>query len=323
MHNHYNRYSYVLNNPLKYTDPSGWKYFYKNREPRVPREDMPYGWNGITDYISNTGSNYNYMGSFSMYMNNPEQYNYTYGTQTWMQTATQNPSSYFSVNSNSIYTNNPQKIGSILNNISRGGTVSEIFELYGGTAPGITIYSTATGFITNQSSIQNTYNWIQNSLNGIGNTQSGWDLHNISQDFRKGAGFANTIVQPFAQAWSRANTYGTPLKGGTTLVWLEKGIKNFKIRTPAIELSTKTVGQISSTLSKVRYTAGFAGMFFGGADIIYNGFSISNTLDFTMSGLALTGFGSGLAMGYFYTNTALQITTGKDIGQHIGSFLKP
>ncbi|MCB9074634.1 MAG: hypothetical protein H6552_03730 [Chitinophagales bacterium] len=24
MHNHYNRYSYVLNNPLKYTDPSGW-----------------------------------------------------------------------------------------------------------------------------------------------------------------------------------------------------------------------------------------------------------------------------------------------------------
>ena len=26
MHEHYNRYSYVLNNPLKYTDPSGWKY---------------------------------------------------------------------------------------------------------------------------------------------------------------------------------------------------------------------------------------------------------------------------------------------------------
>ena len=26
MHQNYNRYSYVLNNPLKYTDPSGWKY---------------------------------------------------------------------------------------------------------------------------------------------------------------------------------------------------------------------------------------------------------------------------------------------------------
>ena len=28
MYQNYNRYSYVLNNPLKYTDPSGWRYMF-------------------------------------------------------------------------------------------------------------------------------------------------------------------------------------------------------------------------------------------------------------------------------------------------------
>ena len=297
MYQNYNRYSYVLNNPLKYTDPSGWRYMVL-KDNKV--DDPPINFdNFYSNYGGGGGASSDFF-SFGNSSSSSPHYNWSTGQymQGGNQISFQSVQYWLNQTYTKIYTGNRSFMYADV--VSSGGIGYGIIPVY-------------------------EYRGTNNKqFNGSsGNTQSGWDLHNISQDFRKGAGFANTIVQPFAQAWSRANTYGTPLKGGTTLVWLEKGIKNFKIRKPAIELSTKTVGQISSTLSKVRYTAGFAGMFFGGADIIYNGFSISNTLDFTMSGLALTGFGSGLAMGYFYTNTALQITTGKDIGQHIGSFLKP
>lgn len=45
----YNRYSYVNNNPLKYTDPSGWSLHYEFFNGF--RNDMiPYGYNSWSDY---------------------------------------------------------------------------------------------------------------------------------------------------------------------------------------------------------------------------------------------------------------------------------
>lgn len=53
--------------------------------------------------------------------------------------------------------------------------------------------------------------------------------------------------------------------------------------------------------------------------MVVNGVSTSNSLDLAMSGLALLGFGTAIAGGYFLLNSVTILTTGKDIGQHIDS----
>jgi len=40
-----------------------------------------------------------------------------------------------------------------------------------------------------------------------------------------------------------------------------------------------------------------------------------------MSGLAVSGFGTGVASAYFLLNGASMIFTGKDIGQHIDDYV--
>ncbi len=90
----YNRYSYVLNNPLKYTDPSGW-ILKAAPEKDISVDTHSGGGGGNTGYIGNLNSitgmgsfGYNYMGPYSAYASNPGGYAATYGTQTWMQQAT-------------------------------------------------------------------------------------------------------------------------------------------------------------------------------------------------------------------------------------------
>lgn len=50
----YNRYSYVGNNPLKYTDPSGWVRYSFARETHLSREDMISGSSGSGMYMGNS-----------------------------------------------------------------------------------------------------------------------------------------------------------------------------------------------------------------------------------------------------------------------------
>ena len=84
----YNRYSYVLNNPLKYTDPSGWMYkvekTYKVDDPPINLDNFSSNYGGS----GGGGFSYNFAGSYSMYASDPAMYAFMYGTQTWMQTAT-------------------------------------------------------------------------------------------------------------------------------------------------------------------------------------------------------------------------------------------
>jgi pyocin large subunit-like protein len=90
----YNRYSYVMNNPLKYTDPSGWIAYNKQREHAIEPDPNNYrsgtgGSVGNWGFYANGGaSGYNYSGPYSLYASNPAQYASTYGSQTWMQQAT-------------------------------------------------------------------------------------------------------------------------------------------------------------------------------------------------------------------------------------------
>jgi len=90
----YNRYSYVMNNPLKYTDPSGWIAYNKQREYAMEPDPNNYrsgtgGSVGNWGFYANGGaSSYNYSGPYSLYASNPAQYASTYGSQTWMQQET-------------------------------------------------------------------------------------------------------------------------------------------------------------------------------------------------------------------------------------------
>ncbi|QQD11624.1 hypothetical protein [Sphingobacterium sp. UDSM-2020] len=52
-----------------------------------------------------------------------------------------------------------------------------------------------------------------------------------------------------------------------------------------------------------------------GRDMQVNGFTTSNILDATMSGLAVSGYGTGVAAGYFLLNSGSILYDGKDIGQ--------
>jgi RHS repeat-associated protein len=82
----YNRYSYVMNNPLKYTDPSGWIAYNKQREYAMEPDANNYrsttgGSVGNWGFYANSGaSSYNYSGPYSLYASNPAQYASTYGT---------------------------------------------------------------------------------------------------------------------------------------------------------------------------------------------------------------------------------------------------
>lgn len=87
----YNRYTYVRNNPLKYSDPSGWVLYNRVREfaiePETGRGGGSGGVNGHLFDLANAGTGYNYLGPYSMFINNPSGYISNYGTTAnWITT---------------------------------------------------------------------------------------------------------------------------------------------------------------------------------------------------------------------------------------------
>ena len=83
----YNRYSYALNNPLKYTDPTG---YLNDIQPETFDPNDDYNGRGGTGGSTGGGEmgSYNYSGPYSLYVSNPTLYGYFYGTETWMEHAT-------------------------------------------------------------------------------------------------------------------------------------------------------------------------------------------------------------------------------------------
>jgi hypothetical protein len=80
-------------------------------------------------------------------------------------------------------------------------------------------------------------------------------------------------------------------------------------------------GKLANGLKIASKVVGGVGVGLAVYDINANGFTTSNSLDLGMSALALSGIGTPVAGGYFVLNTALTLATGKDIGQHIDSYI--
>ena len=110
----YNRYSYVLNNPLKYTDPSGW-ILKAAPEKDISVDTHSGGGGGNIGYIGNLNSitgmgsfGYNYMGPYSAYASNPGGYAATYGTTAnWVTSVHQSSNgtmpNWYKGNSSTMY----------------------------------------------------------------------------------------------------------------------------------------------------------------------------------------------------------------------------
>lgn len=81
-------------------------------------------------------------------------------------------------------------------------------------------------------------------------------------------------------------------------------------------------GKVAKNLKIVGRAAGGLAIVAAVYDISQNGFTISNSLDLAMTGLALSGVGTGIASTYFIANGACMVFLHKDIGQLIGEALK-
>lgn len=88
------------------------------------------------------------------------------------------------------------------------------------------------------------------------------------------------------------------------------------------EMNAIRAGKIANGLKIASKVVGVAGVAFAGADMIRNGVTTSNSLDLAMSGLALSGFGTGVAGAYFLLNVGSIYFTNKDLGQHIDGYIK-
>ena len=149
------------------------------------------------------------------------------------------------------------------------------------------------------------------------------DLHHDSQLLRKIAGGLLAVSLPLQQGFERASLYGRPPGWMTTNIRFDKAVfgKNI-ISRPLGVMNAVQAGKWANGLKIASKTIGVAGVLLAGYDINQNGFTTSNTLDLVMSGLAVSGFGTGIAGTYFLLNAGSIIFTGKDIGQHIDGLIK-
>ncbi|MFP3833593.1 RHS repeat-associated core domain-containing protein [Chryseobacterium sp. SIMBA_028] len=155
--------------------------------------------------------------------------------------------------------------------------------------------------------------------------QQNTNYHDWSQTLRKSSGYAfsaNKIL--FQPAFERASQYGIPKIYTTTTLTYEKALPKILggrriIYQPLMAMNALKAGRIAKGLKVTGRVLGVAGVGLAAYDISQNGVNISNSLDITMSVLALTpsGVGQGIAATYFIANGLSVWFTGQDIGQHI------
>jgi hypothetical protein len=135
---------------------------------------------------------------------------------------------------------------------------------------------------------------------------------------RKIAGGLLAVSLPLQQGFERASLYGKPPGWMTTNIRFDKAVfgKNI-ISRPLGVMNAVQAGKWANGLKIASKVAGIAGGGLALYDIGKNGLTTSNGLDLVMSGLAVSGFGTGIAAGYFILNAASILITHKDLGQHI------
>jgi len=162
--------------------------------------------------------------------------------------------------------------------------------------------------------------WESGILNNIDYAATATALRKISSK-------ANTFNKILVESSKRLNLYGNPASFATDYVRYEKEIKLLgksfgRIQTPAISMSAKTVGVLKTTTGVAARVLGVAGVATGVFDMAQNGVNVSNTLDTTMSTLALIPGTQTIAAVYFMSNFAVTYFTGQDIGQHIQGYFE-
>ncbi len=147
---------------------------------------------------------------------------------------------------------------------------------------------------------------------------SSTDYHDISMLFRKYSGYAMTVQKPLGVAFTGGTRYASQLYSAHTSNVIYKTLGG-RIQVPLGNYNTATIGKLSKALKITGRTLGVVAAGAGIYSIANDGLNISNGLDTTMAVLALspTGIGQAIAGTYFLCNTISQLTTGKDIGQHI------
>lgn len=156
-------------------------------------------------------------------------------------------------------------------------------------------------------------------------SESNTNYHDWSQTLRKSSGYAfsaNKIL--FQPAFERASQYGIPKIYTTTTLTYEKALPKILggrriIYQPLMTMNALKAGRIAKGLKITGRVLGGAGLALGVYDMTQNGITTSNSLDVTMSALALTptGVTQGIAATYFLLNGVTTLVTGKDIGQHM------
>ena len=157
-------------------------------------------------------------------------------------------------------------------------------------------------------------------IDGKSKSSSNTDYHEISMMLRKYSGYALTAQKPLGDAFASGTRYASQLyPSHTSNVVFQKSLLGKKVSIPLGNYNTATAGKISKVLKIGGRTLGIGAIGTGIYSIATDGLNVSNGLDTTMAVLALspTGFGQAIAGTYFLINTISQLTTGKDIGQHI------
>lgn len=124
---------------------------------------------------------------------------------------------------------------------------------------------------------------------------------------------------PLQKGFENVSRYGRPLPGWlTTNIRFEKALFGKSIiYQPLGAMNAVNAGRWATGLKIASKTIGIVGGGLALYDISKVGLTASNGLDLVMSGLAVSGFGTGIATGYFILNAASILITNKDLGQHI------
>jgi RHS repeat-associated protein len=141
------------------------------------------------------------------------------------------------------------------------------------------------------------------------------DLHDYSQTGRKISGGVLAVSKPLNDAFNNATKYSSAKPGQMTLVTFQKKVLGIKIHQPLFEMEVTKAGKWGTGLKVGSKAIGYGSILLAGRDMQVNGFTTSNMLDATMSGLAVSGYGTGVAAGYFLLNSGSILYDGKDIGQ--------
>jgi RHS repeat-associated protein len=336
----FNPYAYVLNNPLRYTDPSGYfvdpvsitayiiagailysSYAKQNADPKTGKwdwnftnwfkKDRPGFTIGTITNTSFTSTTFFVSANFHNGTNSTFGYNTQYGWGTG-----NSPQNMYFPNHNSGTSE-----AAAVNNIASAGNYN--FSSSQGSYMDALIYNTMTKTIV---LAFNQYH-VVSSDGPLGSTFYGSN---------GGVYFANSTA-------GFERNMGNPFDGGSGVTdgipeWVSKTLGGVGILTKGRELGeweylrqAKFNRQLTGDFSKpVKHSLrlfknagrglGYTSVALSGVDMAVNGINVSNSLDLIMGGVAFVpGFGWAVSGIYFVGNLGWQAFSGKTIGESIQS----